>query len=594
MTILLGYIGKGEGEKQIRELLSGKGYDCGSKKNISYGVQFDLLYSKNRIGCIRIFENKKGEVKVDLSAILDEKQKKDIQNLISRHLLITPNGKILLPQRFFFNYPENKEPLQDIKKILISKFKGVEKETKNKTIYSIIRLDGITVLEFKNGTILIQGKKSTELSDDVINTINRIYEQNSMRELFKILKLNLPLMKESEYKKISEELKKYKINVDEYISQEVYSYLNPNDRIEIRDGLLLLEFVKNKKLPLKNFTSLVRNFAVAYEGFLIKLLSDLNLLDLSNVLSGKHINIGSYLKTGNDGKCVLEKKYPFLLRRKPALANKMWVYWQECRNDYLHSDFIKLPIIKKAEKVESKIREIINIMEDCSEIFGSIINPDIEISDLNNKSIIGIDEAGKGDYFGPLVIGAVFVDEGTIKTLSSLGIRDSKSLTDSKVRELYKEIDSKCKIVHVRINPEKYNELYNQIRNLNQLLAWGHARALENMLIKVKCKYALSDQFGDENLIKSRLMQLGKNITLIQRPRAERNIAVAAASIVARYIFLEELKKLSRIYKTKLPKGASDSVEEIAKEFVKKYGKENLGKIAKLHFKTTKRILTGG
>lgn len=594
MTISLGYIGKTEGEKQVRKLLNKSGYTCGDKQNISYGVQFDLLYSKSRVGCIRIFENKKRETKIDLSAILDEKHKSAIQDLISGSSLISKEGKFLLPNRFFFNYPKNKKPLERIKKTLIGDFKGIETKTSDKNIYSKIKIDGVTVLEFNNGTVLIQGKKPTELSDSIIKAINEIYEQNSKEELFNTLKLNLPLIKKLKYKKICEELKKYEVDVKSYISKNVYSYLNTNDKIEVRDGLLLLEFVKNKNLPLTNFTSLVRNFAVAYEGFLIKLLSDLKLIDLSTLLSDKHINIGHYLKAENDGKCALEKKYPFLSRKKPALANKMWVYWQECRNDYLHSDFIKFPLIEKIEKAESKIREIISIMEDCIEVFDNIINPNIEFSDLDGRSIIGIDEAGKGDYFGPLVIGAVFVDEETIKTLSSLGIRDSKAITDSKIKELYREIKSKCKVVHVKINPEKYNELYNQIHNLNQLLAWGHARALEDILSIVKCDYALSDQFGDENLIKSRLMQHGKRITLIQKPRAETNIAVAAASIVARYIFLEELSKLSRIYKINLPKGASNVVEEIARQFIKKYGKENLGKVAKLHFKTTKKVLKEG
>ena len=145
--------------------------------------------------------------------------------------------------------------------------------------------------------------------------------------------------------------------------------------------------------------------------------------------------------------------------------------------------------------------------------------------------------------------------------------------------------------MYVKISPEKYNELYEQIRNLNQLLAWGHARALENILSMVKCKYALSDKFGDENLIKSRLMQQGKRVTLLQKPRAERNIAVASASIVARYIFLESLQRLNEIYKMDFPKGASSRVEEVARKFVEKYGKNELKKVAKLHFKITERVL---
>ena len=589
MSISLGYIGKKEGESIVRNLLKKNGYICGEIKKISYGIQFPVEGSTGHIGYIRIFEKKSGKTTVDFSAILFEEDKMFIESLIS-NLQGYKRGRILLPQRFFFNYVEGEEPLLKIKEILVKDFNGIEIESTNGKIYAIIKLDGVTVVEYKNGTVLIQGKTPTQQSDTVINVINDVYEESSRKELLRILKFNLPFVKETEYEEIFGELRKYKIDVDAYISKKAYSYLNPNDRVEIRDGLLLFQFVKNKKLPLKNFATLVRNFAIAYEGFLIKFLSDLEILDVSKILT-KPINVGAYLKPHKDGKTLLEKKYPYISKKKPALPNKMWVYWQECRNDYLHSDFIKLPLIKRIETAESKIREIISIIEDCLDIFEHIISPTPEVAKIDNKSIIGIDESGKGDYFGPLVIAAVFVDEKAIKTLSSLGIRDSKLLSDSRIKELYKEIKSRCKVVYVKISPEKYNELYGQIGNLNQLLAWGHARALENMLSTVKCKYALSDKFGDENLIKSRLMQQGKRITLLQKPRAERNIAVASASIVARYIFLESLERMNKIYKMNFPKGASSHVEEVAKKFVKKYGKNELKKVAKIHFKTTERVL---
>ncbi len=589
MKVPFGFIGKLKAEKKVKSILKNKSYSCGSNKEISFGLQFPISMKNNKIGLIRIYEKNNKETNVDLSAITDSQEKKRIFELLSEGSPVATSGKIKLPKRFFFSRSYKDEILRELKIMLIQKFRGYEKTTKNHKIEFLIKLNGITAIAYSNGTIMIQGKETT-LSDEIINEINRIYELNSKRELQNLLKINLPLISESEYEKINEELKNFDISVENYIKPDVYSYLNPNDRIEIRDGLLLFQFVKDKKLPLKNFASLVRNFAVAYEGFLMKFLFDIGVIKEDKIASLDYINIGTYIKPGERGKNVLELKYPTLLMKKPALANKIWVYWQECRNDYLHSDPLKFPLLSKIEDAESKIREIIIIMEDCLDIFAGILNPTNEISDLNKSSVIGIDEAGKGDYFGPLVIGAVFVDSESINMLSSLGIRDSKLLSDSKIKQLFQEIEKRCKIVHVKINPRKYNELYSEIKNLNHILAWGHARALENILSNVKCEYAISDQFGNENLIKSRLMQLGRKIKLIQQPKAENNIAVAAASIVARYFFLQESEKIGRRYKIKFPKGASQEVEKVAKDFVSKYGKEELKEVAKIHFKTTDKI----
>ena len=593
MKVQVGFIGKLNAEKKVRNTLVSKGYSCGSTKDISFGIQFPVSLENNNVGLIRIYEKKDKETSIDLSAILSDEQKRQIWELLSEKQYDKSRGVVNLPQRFFFSHSQKDVTLEEIKNKLIQDFGGSEKKINDPKIQFLIKLNGITVVAFSNGTILIQGKEPTPTSDKVIDELNKIYELRSKQELQNLLKINLPLISDSEYQKITEELKSYSVQVENFIAQHTYSYLNVNDRIEIRDGLLLLQFVKNKKLPLKNYTSLVRNFAVAYEGFLIKFLFDLGIIDDSKISDTRYLNVGNYIKPKENGKNDLEFRYPQLLKKKPSLANKMWVYWQECRNDYLHSDPLKFPTINKIEDAESKIREIIGIMEDCLNIFSNVLTPTISDTNLNEKSIIGIDEAGKGDYFGPLVIGAVFVDAQSIKTLASLGIRDSKMLTDSKVKQLYKELERRSKIVHVKINPEKYNELYSEINNLNHILAWGHARALENMLSQVKCDCALSDQFGDENLIKSRLMQLGKKINLIQKPKAESNIAVAAASIVARYFFLEELEKISKRYKTEFPKGASEDVENAAKMFFEKFGLDELRKVAKIHFKITDRITAG-
>ena len=145
----------------------------------------------------------------------------------------------------------------------------------------------------------------------------------------------------------------------------------------------------------------------------------------------------------------------------------------------------------------------------------------------------------------------------------------------------------------IAIGPQRYNELYAKIRNLNCLLAWGHAKALETLLEKVSCGRAISDQFGDEWLILSALQEKGRTIVLEQKHKAESDLAVAAAAILARAEFLLRLKRLSDEIGTLLPKGASPAVKLAGRMIVKKHGAERLGSVAKLHFKTTEAVLGG-
>jgi len=236
----------------------------------------------------------------------------------------------------------------------------------------------------------------------------------------------------------------------------------------------------------------------------------------------------------------------------------------------------------------SKVRAIIEQRE---------IPIGVENSILGRFPIIGTDESGKGDYFGPLVSAGVYVDEHTAPLLEFEGVRDSKKLSDNKIEELAKKIVEICKGNYsvIEISPEKYNDLYDQFinekKNLNTLLAWGHAKAIEELLSKVECNTAIADQFADERFIQSKLQEKGKKLKLVQMPKAEQNIAVAAASILARARFLEKLNKLSDDYKMDLPKGVSQSVIDNARKFVKTYGEEALKKVAKLHFRTTKEVL---
>lgn len=203
---------------------------------------------------------------------------------------------------------------------------------------------------------------------------------------------------------------------------------------------------------------------------------------------------------------------------------------------------------------------------------------------------IGTDEAGKGDYFGPLVVAAVYVDDATATQLRDLGVRDSKTLSDKRARELSARIRELCPSCVVAIGPERYNSIYAEMRNLNHLLAWAHGRAIEDLLGQVPCTRVLSDQFADKRVLQRALGPRGRMVDLEQRPRAEEDVAVAAASIVARAEFIDRLARLSASVGVDLAKGAGPPVLESGRRYVAKHGAAALDKVAKLHFRTTQQI----
>jgi len=210
---------------------------------------------------------------------------------------------------------------------------------------------------------------------------------------------------------------------------------------------------------------------------------------------------------------------------------------------------------------------------------------------VSGEERIGVDESGKGDYFGPLVIAGVHAEKANLKELYDLRVTESKRISDQRALKLTPLICSKFKNSVVIIGPEKYNMLYDKMNNLNRILAWGHARVVENLLAKVNCKKVIVDQFADKSALRNALMKKGKRIELEQMPQAERDIVVAAASVVARGKFLARLQRLSEQFKVELPKGASEKVIEAGKQFIETKGIQQLTKVAKLHFSTTQKIL---
>jgi ribonuclease HIII len=204
---------------------------------------------------------------------------------------------------------------------------------------------------------------------------------------------------------------------------------------------------------------------------------------------------------------------------------------------------------------------------------------------------IGTDEAGKGDYFGPLVVAGVYATAATAVLLRQIGVRDSKTLSDRRIAEMSAEIRRTCPVNVVAIGPERYNEMYAKIRNLNRLLAWAHARVIENLLEKVPCERVVSDQFGDERVLQRALLEKGRTVRLEQRHRAESDdLAVAAASIIARSEFVRRLEQLGQAFGVSLHLGAGPPVLVSGRRFVEKHGAAALAKVAKLHFKTTQQL----
>ena len=207
----------------------------------------------------------------------------------------------------------------------------------------------------------------------------------------------------------------------------------------------------------------------------------------------------------------------------------------------------------------------------------------------------GIDESGKGDYFGPLVVAGVYVDGGIGAALRKLGVCDSKLVgSSSRIRCLAEGIRRVPGIrFHlVSIGPERYNQLYPAFGNLNRFLAWGHATVIEGLAAKVPdCPMALSDQFANPFVLKRALAAKKVSVRLEQRVRAESDVAVAAASILARERFVNWMDAAGEGAGMKLPLGASGQVVKAARQLVALHGEEMLPKVAKMHFKTTRNVL---
>lgn len=467
----------------------------------------------------------------------------------------------------------------------------------------------LTLTQFSSGALLVQGIYSS-LVDKVIDVIE-FHKPLTLKEraLF-FLPEDSPNQLKDE---ITEDLDQSHKKVLGFESQSEgwFTFLFENDKKTFNTGEALLDLLENYSTILPEYNFLVAIYAKVFEGFIIKLMINKGFFTIERYKQNPDIaDIGNAIRKQKFSKYIMDS------RRYGFISEKLIAVWEGSRCKEMHSDPIadqNIISVKNLQEARDKVGEIKSCIKDAYEILVRLGNSDsdfkisasvkmkhsediFEEKELPSTIIegyIGTDESGKGDYFGPLIVAGVFLDPEMEEKLSKAGIRDSKKISDNKIHEYAKIIRTYLNINQysvIQIGPEKYNELYSEIRNLNKLLAWGHARAIENILININCSKAIADQFGDKSFIENALMKKGKNIDLIQRPKAEQFTAVAAASVLARESFLNRIEDLKKKYNIEIIKGASDKVELVAKQLIEKYGISELNKLVKVHFKTTEKI----
>ncbi|HSW54008.1 MAG TPA: ribonuclease HIII [Ignavibacteriaceae bacterium] len=292
---------------------------------------------------------------------------------------------------------------------------------------------------------------------------------------------------------------------------------------------------------------------------------------------------------------ILDRYVQYLTREQLRVSERVKneYSYQVAINDDKEKISLHVFFGKKGNKIVLQGNKDLKLYKKVNElIFGETLIPDSKPELEPSYPYVGTDESGKGDYFGPLVVAGVYITPGAGKFLKALGIKDSKELSDYQIKQFANEIRKVNEIIFdvVLISPEKYNQLYEKMGNLNRLMGWAHARVVENLLGKCDADEVISDKFGNEKIILDALQQRGREINLKQLTKAEKFTAVAAASILARDAVVKWFNNQSRKYKLEIPKGSSTEVEKMAKQLFEKYGEEMMRKMVKIHFKTSQKV----
>ncbi len=246
---------------------------------------------------------------------------------------------------------------------------------------------------------------------------------------------------------------------------------------------------------------------------------------------------------------------------------------------------------KKGLRTVFQGNETSALFQKVKEILSDELSFDFGKEEINEpESYAGTDESGKGDFFGPLVVAAVFVDSSTKFELKKIGVQDSKNLSDFQIGNVARQIKAMLpeKYSIISIHPKRYNELYARYGNLNKLLNWAHSKAILELSKKTDFDTVITDKFTRKAMnFHDELLE--KKINFIQQTKAEAYTAVAAASILARDNFNFWFEK-NKFAGKPFPKGASEATLTTAKKLSAELGKEKLNEYVKIHFKTFKKL----
>lgn len=291
---------------------------------------------------------------------------------------------------------------------------------------------------------------------------------------------------------------------------------------------------------------------------------------------------------------------PYVTELDPQLHGKLLKYLEDQGFEILHPPYTKFQGKKKGLICTLYLSgKMVAQGKDLKEFIEFYVEPELtgvvkqgyEEHFIDKRPRIGVDEAGKGDFFGPLCIAGVYAGEKELEALLKIGVKDSKLMGDPAILKMAAKIRAAVPHHVIRISPEKYNELYDKFHNLNYLLAWGHGTVIEVLSKATGCKTAHIDQFTDRPLVENELKKKKLEIDFTKKTKGESDPVVAAASILARESFVKGIDWMSEKLGVTIPKGASAAVKLCAMKLLKQHGKEIFYQISKAHFKTLDEIV---
>lgn len=582
-----------------------------TRKDIDYGLQIIVtdgsvtipinLYTSGRI----IVQGKNSNLKTLLT---------EWSNLQQAGLINRKETYVEIKQNRITKYLVITDNIDQIKKDAIAALPGELTFKEPKGVAELYRAEvhltdkKVSVTQYKSGTLLIQGL-SGNLFDSVCETLDEFLSQSFSDRASRFIPEDPSWSKTATYLEKPDAENEATQWLLEHFEKKVLEFLNPNDQQTLTSAAGVRNAILKTKQILEDYSVVVMPFAKVYEGFLIRLAIHFGMVETEKISKKSNaIEIGNWIE-------AIRKRIPDP-KRYSEITDTLAAAWG-CRNKAIHSDFVHpYNTLHSWEEAESEISTILRAMSRAHRLFivesiklqNENTNIETKTSEITtplydattfsssqefSNSWIGVDESGKGDLFGPLVVGGVIVNPEIEVRLAKFGVRDSKTISDNQILELAKLIKELCEYEIQILLPPDYNVAYeNHGYNLNELLAWAHAQVIVKLGRRMQVHHALSDQFGDKKWLKRALETEKCSILLEQHPKAESDMAVAAASIIARAAFVESILDFSQKSGLTIPLGSSAlEVKETARIIFRRWGEKGLIRITKMHFKTIREII---